>query len=122
MVAKLIKTKFLARFFTNLISFIGLVLVITSIILMLAILGVAWIGFDDAHTNPYRVIIVAPLSAARYQAVEFMDSTAVCGQVCHEVMQPEYVTYRNSPHSRVACVSCHIGPGASFSVKSKLPG
>jgi len=37
-------------------------------------------------------------------------------------MAPEYTTYQRSPHSRVPCVSCHIGPGAGWFVKSKLSG
>jgi hypothetical protein len=37
-------------------------------------------------------------------------------------MIPEYVSYQRSPHSRVHCVSCHIGPGASWFVKYKLSG
>jgi hypothetical protein len=37
-------------------------------------------------------------------------------------MQPEHTAYLNSPHSRVECVSCHIGPGASWFVRSKLSG
>jgi hypothetical protein len=37
-------------------------------------------------------------------------------------MQPEYTAYQQSPHSRVACVQCHIGPGASWFVRSKLDG
>jgi len=45
-----------------------------------------------------------------------------CGQTCHTVMQPEYVAYEHSPHARVACVQCHIGPGASWFVRYKLSG
>jgi hypothetical protein len=37
-------------------------------------------------------------------------------------MAPEYSTYQNSPHSRVECVECHIGPGAGWFVRSKLSG
>jgi hypothetical protein len=37
-------------------------------------------------------------------------------------MKPEYTAYINSPHARVACAECHIGPGASWFVKSKLSG
>ena len=37
-------------------------------------------------------------------------------------MHPEYTTYLNSPHSKVGCVKCHIGPGAGWFVKSKLSG
>ena len=32
------------------------------------------------------------------------------------------LAYQNSPHSRVECVQCHIGPGAGWFVKSKLSG
>jgi hypothetical protein len=37
-------------------------------------------------------------------------------------MQPEFTAYQNSPHSRVECVQCHIGPGAGWFVRSKLSG
>jgi hypothetical protein len=37
-------------------------------------------------------------------------------------MEPEYVMYMRSPHARVACVDCHIGPGASWFVRSKISG
>jgi len=37
-------------------------------------------------------------------------------------MTPEYTAYQNSAHSRVACVDCHIGSGASWFVKSKISG
>jgi hypothetical protein len=57
-----------------------------------------------------------------YGAVNYMDSVTFCGKTCHTVMQPEYTAYQNSPHSRVECVKCHIGPGASWFVQSKLSG
>ncbi len=57
-----------------------------------------------------------------YSGVNYMDSVTFCGRTCHTVMQPEYVTYLHSPHARVACVQCHIGPGASWFVRSKLSG
>lgn len=66
-----------------------------------------------------NVIIIA---VSTYKAVEVMDSTRFCGSACHSVMTPEYTTYQRSPHSRVPCVSCHIGPGAGWFVKSKLSG
>lgn len=59
---------------------------------------------------------------ATYRGVKFMDSTEFCGLTCHKVMQPEYTAYRSSPHARVECVNCHIGPGASWFVRSKLSG
>jgi hypothetical protein len=57
-----------------------------------------------------------------YRAVHYMETVSFCGQTCHVVMKPEFTAYQNSPHSRVACVSCHIGPGADWFVKSKLSG
>ena len=61
-------------------------------------------------------------SQLTYRAVTYMDSASFCGQTCHKVMQPEYAAYQGSPHSRVDCVACHIGPGASWFVQSKLSG
>jgi hypothetical protein len=57
-----------------------------------------------------------------YRAVTYMDTDTFCGRACHQVMDPEYTAYSHSPHARVACTECHIGPGASFFVKSKLSG
>ncbi len=57
-----------------------------------------------------------------YQLVEFTDSTAFCGRLCHEVMYPEYTAYQASPHSRVMCSECHVGSGADYLVRSKLSG
>jgi hypothetical protein len=57
-----------------------------------------------------------------YEAVHYMDSQQFCGTLCHEVMSPTYVAYQDSAHARVACVECHIGPGASWFVKSKMSG
>jgi len=57
-----------------------------------------------------------------YKAYEYTDSDAFCGELCHSVMSPEYTAYQVSPHSRVGCVKCHIGPGADWFVRSKLSG
>ena len=77
-----------------------------------------------------RVLIFAVLTAANivllasatYKGVEVMDSTEFCGTTCHTVMAPEHTAYKRSPHARVHCVDCHIGPGAGWFVKSKLSG
>ncbi|MDP2918628.1 MAG: NapC/NirT family cytochrome c [Dehalococcoidia bacterium] len=57
-----------------------------------------------------------------YQLVEFMDSTSFCGELCHNVMYPEFTTFQASPHSRVTCSQCHVGSGADYLVRSKLSG
>ncbi|MGE5242700.1 MAG: NapC/NirT family cytochrome c [Betaproteobacteria bacterium] len=66
-----------------------------------------------------NIVIV---SLAAYRGIEYMDSVQFCGQVCHKVMQPEYAAYQDGAHSRVRCVECHIGSGASWFAKSKLSG
>jgi nitrate/TMAO reductase-like tetraheme cytochrome c subunit len=68
------------------------------------------------------VLNVLIIGTASYRGVEYMDSASFCGTTCHTVMAPEYSTYQNSPHSRVECVECHIGPGAGWFVRSKLSG
>jgi len=66
-----------------------------------------------------NVLIVG---VAAYRGIDYMDSTQFCGLTCHSVMAPEYTAYLDSPHMRVGCVGCHIGPGAGWFVKSKLSG
>ena len=68
------------------------------------------------------VLNVMIFGFASYRGVSYMDSTTFCGLTCHTVMAPEYSAYQNSPHSRVECVECHIGPGAGWFVRSKLSG
>ncbi len=57
-----------------------------------------------------------------YQTYHFTEGTQFCGEVCHTIMEPEYQTYMQSPHARVACVDCHIGEGATWYVKAKIDG
>src|SRR5262245_46002338 len=63
------------------------------------------------------------VSLAAFRGVEYMDSPQFCGQVCHTVMEPEYVAHRDGgTHAKVACAECHIGSGASSFVYYKLNG
>jgi hypothetical protein len=87
------------------------------------------IDFNQAHVRRMAGIVsvltaanLFILSMVSYQGVVFMDSVEFCGTVCHTVMEPEYVAYLASPHSRVECVACHIGPGAPWFVRAKLSG
>jgi hypothetical protein len=61
-------------------------------------------------------------SLGSYRAFQVTESPGFCGALCHPVMKPEYTTYKISPHARVRCTECHIGPGASWFVRSKLSG
>jgi hypothetical protein len=66
-----------------------------------------------------NVIIASQLS---YAAVGYVDSDKFCGEVCHQVMIPQAAAHMQSPHSKVACVECHIGSGATWFVKYKMDG
>ena len=66
-----------------------------------------------------NVVIV---SLASYRGIEYMNSVQFCGQTCHQVMKPEFTAHQQGPHARVACVVCHIGPGAAGFAKAKMSG
>jgi hypothetical protein len=68
------------------------------------------------------VVNIIVIAGATFKGVEVMDSNAFCGLACHTVMEPEHTAHQRSPHSRVDCVDCHIGPGADWFVKSKMDG
>jgi nitrate/TMAO reductase-like tetraheme cytochrome c subunit len=57
-----------------------------------------------------------------YKSYHVTESEAFCGEVCHEVMEPEYVAYAHSPHANISCTECHIGSGAAWFIKSKING
>ena len=67
-------------------------------------------------------IFLVMTAAGSYKAFHYTESVQFCGLTCHKVMQPQYTRYANSPHARVKCVECHIGPGADWYVRSKLSG
>ena len=68
------------------------------------------------------VVNVAIVSMAGYGGLHYMEQAEFCGQVCHTPMEPQFTAYQDAPHSRVACVSCHVGSGAQALVESKING
>jgi hypothetical protein len=68
------------------------------------------------------IVNVVIVSMAAYRGVEYMDSVAFCGQVCHTPMQPEFVAHQTGAHANVKCVDCHVGAGASSFVSAKAAG
>ena len=89
----------------------------------------AVLDFNRPSTRKAALIFLAAtginaliLGVGTYKGVEVMESTQFCGAACHTVMEPEFTTYKRSPHARVKCVECHIGEGADWFVKSKLSG
>jgi hypothetical protein len=75
---------------------------------------IAFLIFSGANVVLTLVIVMA--------GFEYLDSASFCGLLCHQVMEPEYVMYQRSPHARVLCIDCHIGPGTSWFVRSKISG
>ncbi|MGA1205598.1 MAG: cytochrome c3 family protein [Opitutales bacterium] len=87
------------------------------------------LDFNDRTERRKLVVFVAGatfflfLSAlGSYQTYHFTEANEFCGEICHTIMEPEYNTYQQSPHARVACVDCHIGEGATWYVKAKIDG
>jgi hypothetical protein len=66
-----------------------------------------------------NVVIV---SLAAYRGVEYMDSVAFCGQVCHTAMKPEFIGHQTGSHASVKCIDCHGVPGALGFVSAKASG
>ena len=96
-----------------------------------AVDGMAWPVLDLNHPGARRtLLIVAALTVvnvvivalATVKGVEYVDSVPFCGTVCHTPMEPESIAHRGGPHARVACASCHVGPGASGFTAAKLGG
>jgi hypothetical protein len=75
---------------------------------------ITFVVFSGINIALTMIIFIASL--------HYLDSPSFCGQLCHAVMIPEFTAYERSPHARVPCVQCHIGPGASWFVKSKIAG
>ena len=62
---------------------------------------------NSRHRNAMLIFILGSVfllflsTFGSYQAYEYTDSVSFCGTLCHKVMEPEYITYLNSPHARV---------------------
>lgn len=93
--------------------------------------------FKEQLTNPdrgrriRRLVYIATLFVSlfliflgivTYSGRRFTDSMQFCGTFCHTVMAPEFVTFNNSPHSRVTCVACHIEQDAHGVTRAKFTG
>jgi hypothetical protein len=68
------------------------------------------------------IVNVSLIALASVGVVHYTESDAFCGQVCHTPMTPEFTAHQFSPHANVACVQCHVGPGAGGFVTAKKNG
>jgi NapC/NirT cytochrome c family protein len=111
------------------VFFVGLALIPVGIIL--AKRQVAASIREEQERNAWRRtgIFLAVMTGANviigsqvsYRAVQEMDTVQFCGQSCH-VMKPEFTAHQLAPHRVVECVDCHVAPGASGWVQSKING
>ncbi len=72
--------------------------------------------------NVATVVFVMIVVVASIQGYEYTESIPFCGELCHTGMEPEHTAWSNSPHAKVKCVECHVGPGAAWYVKAKISG
>src|SRR6185503_13156255 len=68
------------------------------------------------------VIFLLLTAIGSNRTYQYTESVTFCGQACHTPMKPEFTTYQHSPHARVECTACHVGPGASAFLKAKING
>lgn len=57
-----------------------------------------------------------------YTGHHYSETQRFCGTLCHTAMSPESTAHQISPHSRVACVDCHVGSGLKNFISSKIAG
>ncbi|MBF0503556.1 MAG: NapC/NirT family cytochrome c [Candidatus Omnitrophica bacterium] len=67
-------------------------------------------------------IVLIMTAIGCYKAYNYTESERFCGVTCHQVMNPEYTAYTQSPHAQVKCVECHIGSGVGWYVHYKMAG
>ena len=68
------------------------------------------------------IVNVTLVAVAGFGATHYMETTEFCGQVCHGPMKPEATAHSAYAHAKVACVSCHVGPGAGGMIRAKMNG
>ncbi len=68
------------------------------------------------------VVNIALLGIASYKGIEHMESNVVLRRDVPRGDAAGIHGILSSPHSRVGCVECHVGSGAGWFVRSKMPG
>ena len=67
------------------------------------------------------VVFLFITALGSYQTYQYTESVQFCGQTCHS-MQPEFVPSQHFAHAEVECVACHVGPGATAYLRTKVNG
>lgn len=84
-------------------------------------------GFQQLRQHAYLYTILASaflffLGVVAVASQRYSTTSSFCANFCHEVMEPAYITYKNSPHSQVPCVACHAGKNSPWLVRRQLTG
>jgi hypothetical protein len=77
-----------------------------------------WVYFGTG----FALFFLFLLCIAAYSGHRYTESAAFCGNFCHTVMKPEFVSHQNSPHSRIRCVDCHNSTDVNGLTAAKLTG
>ncbi len=87
------------------------------------------IDFNDPKHRKTAVVLLTGFlllsllyAFSGYKAYEFTESETFCGMMCHRVMGPESRSHAYWVHAEIACVDCHVGPGAKYFFYYKLNG
>jgi len=72
------------------------------------------------HWKRNLVILGVLFIGASYASVEITSTPKFCGS-CH-IMETYYASWHKGTHKEVACVECHIPPGATSYMEAKLNG
>lgn len=66
------------------------------------------------------VIFFVVVMIGNIKTMDFANSDAFCGEICHSAMEPEFISYKNSKHDNVTCIHCHYSDNDNLFIKSKL--
>lgn len=67
-------------------------------------------------------LIGSVAAIAGYKVYHWTEDDEFCGELCHTPMKPENVAHQFSPHAKIKCVECHVGPGIEAYTYAKING
>lgn len=70
----------------------------------------------------FGLVLVMLSLVGAFRAYEYTESEEFCGALCHDPMAAQFTAYSDSPHSRIECVECHVGPGPRGYIEAKVSG
>lgn len=86
---------------------------------------------DFSHLSTWIVLVcllaalgvsASVVTLAGYKVYHWTEEDEFCGELCHVTMEPENVAHQTSPHAKIQCVECHVGPGLEAYAYAKING